>query len=65
MNPDCDIPDSFVVEVYIGTVGKNFKIFLERVKQLTKARYGGLVGLAPIFRLTSTAAVESDAPTGT
>jgi len=64
MNLDCDIPDSFIVEVYIGTEGKNFNIFLERVKQVTTARYVGIVRLAPIFRLPSTAAVESDAPTG-
>ena len=63
MNLDCDIPDSFVVEVYIGTEGKNFKVFLERAKQVTTARHGGIVRLAPIFRLTLETAVERDAPT--
>ena len=28
MNLDCNIPDSFIVEVYIGTEGKNFRVFL-------------------------------------
>jgi hypothetical protein len=63
MNLDCDIPDSFIVEVYIGTEGKNFKVFLERAKQATMARYGGIVRLAPIFRLASKAGVESNTPT--
>jgi hypothetical protein len=63
VNPDCDIPDSFVVEVYIGTEGKNFKVFLERVQEATTARYGGIVRLASIFQLMLTAAGERDAPT--
>jgi len=28
MNLDCNIHDSFIVEVYIGTEGKNFRVFL-------------------------------------
>jgi len=31
---------------------------------LTKARYGGIFGLAPIFRLASKAAFEREAPKG-
>jgi len=64
VNLDCGIPDSFIVEVYIGTGNKNFKIFLERVKQSTMDRYGGIVRLAPISRLASKAGVESNTPTG-
>jgi hypothetical protein len=65
VNLDCDIPDSFIVEVYIGTGNKNFKVFLERVKQATPGRYKRIVRLAPISRLTSKTAVERGAPTET